>query len=161
MQQQDEMIISLILNNWYGQVKRTGELIGSLSDEQLMKETAPNRNRGIYLLGHLTAVHDNMMPLLDFGEQLYPALNEPFIKQPDKAVAYLPAAKELRSCWNNVNETLATHFNNLSPNEWLQKHTAVSAEAFEKEPHRNKLNVLLSRLTHLSYHYGQLAYLKQ
>lgn len=161
MQQQETMMTSLILNNWYGQVKRTGELINSLSDEQLMKETAPNRNRGIYLLGHLTAVHDNMFSLLGLGEQLYPALNAPFIKQPDKAVADLPAVKDLRMYWNNVNEALAKHFNSLQPDEWLQKHTAVSAEAFEKEPHRNRLNVLLSRLTHLSYHSGQLVYLKQ
>lgn len=42
-----------------------------------------------------------------------------------------------------------------------QKHSAVSEEDFAKEPHRNKLNLLLNRTNHLSYHHGQLVFLKE
>ena len=37
---------------------------------------------------------------------------------------------------------------------------ATIEEDFIKEPHRNKLNIILTRTTHLSYHTGQLALLK-
>ncbi len=36
----------------------------------------------------------------------------------------------------------------------------VSDEDFEKEPHRNKLNIIVTRTSHLSYHTGQLILLK-
>jgi len=35
------------------------------------------------------------------------------------------------------------------------RHTAVSEEDFEREPHRNRFTVLLGRTTHLAYHLGQ------
>jgi hypothetical protein len=43
--------------------------------------------------------------------------------------------------------------------EWLTKHNSVSAEDFAKEPHRNKLSVLISRAMHQAYHGGQIALL--
>jgi hypothetical protein len=48
----------------------------------------------------------------------------------------------------------------LQPAEWFNRHTVVSEADFEKEPHRNKLNLLINRTNHLSYHLGQLIYLK-
>jgi hypothetical protein len=47
----------------------------------------------------------------------------------------------------------------MKADEWFNKHTAVSAEDFAKEPHRNKLNVIVNRTNHTSYHLGQLVYL--
>ena len=41
----------------------------------------------------------------------------------------------------------------------FEKHTAVSEEDFSKEPHRNKLNIVISRTSHLQYHTGQLVLL--
>jgi hypothetical protein len=105
-------------------------------------------------------VHDDMLPLLNFGEKLYPSLSEPFIKSPDKAVSELPSAEELRVCWNKVNDVLAEKFTTLKPDEWFQKHNAVSTEDFIKERHRNKLNIIITRTTHLSYHLGQFILLK-
>jgi hypothetical protein len=54
-----------------------------------------------------------------------------------------------------VNEKLREGFAKFSAADWLQKHTAVSAEDFAKEPHRNRFAILLSRTNHLSYHLGQ------
>ena len=153
-------IIKLVNESWNLQLKRYNNLLDSLSDDTLMKEIAPQKNRGIYILGHLLAVHDAMLPLLNFSEQLYPSYNETFISTPDVKSAHYPSIQELKSKWNEVNETLAMHFNKLSSEEWLLKHNAVSAEDFEKEPHRNRLNVLHSRTNHLSYHYGQMVLLK-
>jgi len=150
----------MVLDAWYSKVKEVDILLHELTDEQLQKEVAPHRNRGIYLLGHLTAVHDRMLPILNLGEQLYPQLADSFITNPDKSKTQIPSAKDLRQYWENINSTLANHFKNLQTDEWFQKHNSVSAEDFAKEPHRNKLNILISRTNHLSYHSGQLIFLK-
>ncbi len=156
----NQLLVKMILDRWYAQVNNFDTILNALTDEQLQKEIAPNKNRGIYVLGHLTAVHDDMIPLLNFGNKLFPELNEPFIKSPDKSVAELPSAEELRASWSKMNEVLAQKFNSLQPDEWFEKHTAVSAEDFIKEPHRNKLNIVITRTTHLSYHTGQFVLLK-
>jgi hypothetical protein len=48
----------------------------------------------------------------------------------------------------------------MTAEQWLEKHTSVSDEDFAKEPHRNKLSVLISRTNHLANHIGQLLFLK-
>ncbi|MBA4057537.1 MAG: DinB family protein [Marivirga sp.] len=153
------LFTTTFLKAWTLQVKRINELLESLSNEDLLKEIAPGRNTGIYLLGHLTAVNDGILPLLGFCNKLYPDLEKVFISSPDKSGLSYPSIDELKESWNDVNEKLNQYFNSLAPEEWLTKHEAVSAEDFAKEPHRNKLNVLISRTTHMSYHLGQLIFL--
>lgn len=155
-----ETAVKMIFDRWNASIKNCDTLLDSLTDETLQKEIAPGRNRGIYLLGHLIAVHDDMLILLDMGEKLYPELYEPFIKSPDKTVMQIPSASELRSFWVNQCEVLKQKFDSLKLEEWFEKHTAVSAEDFAKEPHRNKLNIIITRTSHLQYHLGQLQLLK-
>ena len=155
-----QIMVKMTLDRWYTQIKNFDATLGMFTDEQLQKEIAPNKNTGIYLLGHLTAVHDEMISLLDFGNKLFPELNEPFIQLPDKSGAAFPATKELRASWQKVNEVLAEKFSKLKPEEWFLKHTSVSSEDFIKEPHRNKLNIIITRTSHLSYHLGQFILLK-
>jgi len=161
MKNQQEIMIKLSLDAWHSHIKRTDDLLAALSDEQLKKETAPGRNTGTYLLGHLVAVHDRMLPLFNLGERSHADLDDAFIANPDKSNKEIPSLDKLRGYWKDVNTKLATHFNALSADEWMQKHTSVSDEDFAKEPYRNKLSVLISRTNHLAYHFGQLAYLKQ
>jgi hypothetical protein len=155
-----DTILKMVFDRWNGSIKNWDAILNNLSDETLLKEIAPGKNRGIYLLGHLIAVHDEMLILLDMGEKLYPELYEPFIKSPDKAVSQIPTAAELRSFWAKQCEVLKQKFESLKPEEWFEKHTAVSAEDFIKEPHRNKLNIIITRTSHLQYHSGQLVLLK-
>ncbi|HWH63576.1 MAG TPA: DinB family protein [Ginsengibacter sp.] len=160
MEYQIELAIKILLDAWNLQISRTNELLNQLTDEQLEKEVSPGRNTGVYLLGHLTAVHDAVLPLFGISEKLYPQLEEVFIKNPDKSGLEKPSIKDIRNYWNDVNNKLSEHFNRFTPGEWFQKHTSVSEEDFKKEPHRNRLNVLVSRTNHLSYHRGQLVFLK-
>jgi hypothetical protein len=153
-------LVKMILHRWNASVNDWDELLNAISDAQLQNETAPGKNRGIYLLGHLIAVHDDVLPLLNFGEKKYPELNKIFIDVPDKTISEIPSESELRSIWNKQNEDLKQKFESLQPGDWFEKHNAISAEDFAKEPHRNKLNVILLRTTHLAYHTGQLALLK-
>lgn len=161
MSTEQEVFIKIGLDAWNIYVERTNKLFESLTDEQLQQQVAPNRNTALYLLGHLTAVHDGMLPLLGFRDRLYPSLQEVFIKNPDRSGLEKPAASLLRQYWKEVNETLAGHFSKLTADEWFQKHNSVSAEDFLKEPHRNRLNVLVNRTNHLASHYGQLVFLKK
>ncbi|WP_257669732.1 DinB family protein [Parapedobacter tibetensis] len=155
-----ETTVKMILDRWNASIKNFGDLLNSLTDEQLQKEIAPKRNRGVYLIGHLIAVHDLMIPLLDMGEKLYPNLQQSFFELPDKAVAEIPSAKELRECWIKHCEWLRQKFESLKPEQWFDKHTVVSDEDFAKEPHRNKLNIIVTRTSHLQYHTGQFVLLK-
>lgn len=149
----------MTLDAWHSQLKSTDSLLNKLSDEQLMQEVAPSRNRGIYLLGHLIAVHDMMLPLLLLGDAQYPTFYAVFVQSPDSAAADLPSIADLRTQWTATNEKLSAHFASLTSDEWFTRHASVSPEDFAKEPHRNRLNVLLSRTNHLSYHRGQLVLL--
>ena len=56
-------LIDLALRNWRSNVDRAGKLFGHLSQEQLLQEAAPGKNRLIYLWGHLTAFNDALIPL--------------------------------------------------------------------------------------------------
>lgn len=155
-----QLIIKPVLDAWFARIEAANKKFNSLTDEDLQKEISPGRNRAIYLLGHLAIVHDKMLPLLNFEPQQYAHLEEAFLTKTDRAVSDIPSAKELRAIWDNTNSKLAKHFNNLSVEEWFQKHTSVSEEDFVKEPHRNKLNVLIGRTNHLQYHMGQVALIK-
>jgi len=156
---QEELFVKMVIDAWNDQIKATNKTFDQLTDEQLMNEVAPSKNRGIYLLGHLAAVHDRMLPLLRFDDELYPELFPVFVKAPDKAVAELPAVAQLRAQWHTVNQKLNGYINNLPAADWFTRHANVSEEDFAKEPHRNRLNVLISRTNHLSNHRGQIALL--
>ena len=150
----------MVLDAWTKEIGATNALLEKLSDEQLMQEVSPTRNRGVYLLGHLTAEHDEMLSLLRFQEAMYPELMPVFMDAPDRTVATLPSLQQLRAQWNAVNDTLMEHMNRLSADEWFTRHANISEEDFPKEPHRDRLNVIVSRTSHLAYHRGQLALLE-
>ena len=155
-----QTMIKMTFDRWNALLKQFDDALNGMTDEQLQKEIAPGKNRGIYLLGHLVAVHDDMIRLLDFGDKLYPELYEPFITESDKSVSELPSAASLREKWKNISEVLNQKFSQLQPEDWFERHTAVSEEDFIKEPHRNKLNIIVTRTSHLAWHMGQFVLLK-
>jgi hypothetical protein len=157
---QTEISVKIILDRWDASIKNLTSLLENLSDAALMKEIVPGKNRGIYLLGHLIAVHDDMLRLLDMGEKQYPELYEPFIKTPDNVNTAMPSLIDLRKMCIEQTNYLKQKFDKLSAIEWFDKHTAVTSDEFKTEPHRNKLNIIVTRTSHLQYHLGQLQLLK-
>lgn len=155
-----DLVVKTALSAWDTQNTRVNKLIETLSEEKMLSEIAPGKNRGIYLLGHLAAVNDNLIPLLGFGEKLYPQLGPVFLSNPDKSGLSSPSLDELKQYWNRINATLLEHFSKMKSEDWFERHTSISAEDFVKEPHRNKLSVILNRTTHQSYHLGQLILLQ-
>ena len=155
-----ELVIKMLIAEWQKQNGRLDKLLETHTAEQLAAETATGRNSGVYLVGHLAAVNDGMLPLLGFGEKLHPELEAVFLTNPDKSGLEKPPLDTLKIYWKEINAKLEEHMKKMKPADWLARHTAVSEEAFAKEPHRNKLNIIINRTNHQSYHLGQLAYLK-
>jgi hypothetical protein len=147
--------IALGLKAWKTQIDRADKLLGGLSSEEVLREIAPGRNRLLYVWGHLTAIHDAMLPLLGLGERLHPELDIAFVSNPDKSRAGIPSHDQVRQAWNSVNRELSEGFEKMSWSDWLEPHSAVSAEDFAKDTSRNRFSILLSRTNHLSYHLGQ------
>lgn len=154
--QTDTLFASGFIRAWNTQAKEISAFFEKYADADYLKPIAPGRNRPIYILGHLIAANDALMPLLGFGQKLFPELEDLFIKTPDNPNAPIPSLSELRQKWETQQGVLNKHFSTLEPHQWLERHTAVTEAAFAAEPHRNKLNVLLSRISHMGYHLGQL-----
>jgi hypothetical protein len=153
----EQALVTSALSSWKSAVERADKLFSPLNEEQLQKEVAPGKNRLIYLWGHLTVVHDRMLPLLEIGPRLYPELDGPFLTNPDKTVAKLPPATEIKKSWDEVNNKLRVGFESFSADQWLMKHSSVSVEDFAKDPSRNRFSILLSRTGHIAFHLGQTA----
>jgi DinB superfamily len=156
----DEILSMTVLNSWKLLIGRFDKTLEQLTDEQLQRQVAPGKNRVFYLLGHLTAMHDRMFPLLGLGERLHPELDETYIANPDSVLADPLSATELRRAWAEINNVLIAAFEGFSLQDWLQEHAAVSDEEFAKDPSRNRLAVVMSRTNHASYHSGQAALAK-
>ncbi len=156
-----EISVKMALDAWKSQNEKVDKFLAEISDDELKNEIAPGKNSGVYLVGHLAAVSDNLFQILGLGDSLYPKLYELFLKNLDGDEAKNYSIDELKSKWNEINAKLTAKFDALSADEWFEKHASVSAEDFANEPHRNRLNVLLSRTIHQANHLGQLSLLKK
>jgi len=154
------VFIKMALLSWQTQVDRATRFINDQTDAQLLQEIAPSKNRGIYLVGHLAAIHDAMPEILGLGKKAYPGLHAIFVEAPDRSVEKIPSVSDLRQIWTAVHERLKNEFAKMPADDWFRRHESMSDADFEKDPTRNKMNVLLNRTNHLSYHFGQLRLLK-
>lgn len=157
---QKSLLTKMALNAWQIQVDRSTLFINSLTEEELAKEIAPGKNRGVYLVGHLAAVHDALPEILGLGKRAYPDLHPVFLEAADKTIQQLPSISELRQIWTNVHERLKKEFAEMPADIWFSRHESMTDADFEKDPARNKMSVLMTRTAHLAYHFGQLRLLK-
>ncbi len=102
----EELYLAVALNGWKGNIERADKIFSGLSDEEVLKEIAPGKNRLIYVWGHLTATHDMMLPLLGIGHRLHPEFDVVFISNPDKTQAGIPSVELVRKAWKEVNGRL-------------------------------------------------------
>lgn len=153
-----DQIIKQIVAIWSSRNKAFSDFFNKYPNEDYLKDIAPGRNRSVYILGHLIAVNDGMIPLLGLGEKLFPEL-EDFVSKPDNTFEIEVTMNELKEKWEKLNAKLSDYFTKMTTTEWMERHADVSAEDFAKNTNRNKLNVLLDRTNHQSYHLGQLNFL--
>lgn len=153
---QQQLFVKMALGAWDLQIGRAEKLFNSYTDEELLQELVPGKNRIIYLLGHLVAYHDMLIESLGLGTRSYQHLDEAFLKNPDKVGLKTPDAATLRQGWINVHAKLSDLFATLNADDWFKKHNAVSEEDFAKDPTRNRLNMIMNRTAHIAYHAGQI-----
>jgi hypothetical protein len=151
-----DLFAQTALNSWKINLDRLNKMFDGFSDDELQHQIAPGKNRIYYLLGHMAAVHDRMLPLLGLGARLHEELDQDFLTNPDRTIPDRIPAAALRQAWTKVNDTLTRAMEALPAEAWLEKHEAVSAEDFAREPLRNRMSVLLSRIAHVQFHTGQV-----
>ena len=110
----EQSVVATAVQAWTMNIERADKLFSGLSDEQLLRELAPGKNRLVYLWGHLVAVHDAMLPLLGLGQRLHPELDAAFLTGADRAVAELPSAATLKRQWDEVNTRLQAGFSSFT-----------------------------------------------
>jgi DinB superfamily len=152
--------VKLALHAWNTQLDRVTKFIDENPDDQFMKEIAPGKNRGIYLIGHLAAIHDALPEILGIGKKAHPELQAIFVQTPDKTIEKIPSMVELRQIWTTVHQRLQKEFEKMPVDAWFARHESMTDADFEKDPARNKLSVLLNRTGHAAYHFGQMRLLK-
>jgi len=155
---QSTQIVSQILNFWRAQNKSITAFYSKFEDEVYNNQVSPDRNTGTYLLSHLIATNDGLLPLFGLGERLFPKL-APLQSEGETSVDFKLDLQDLREKWERLNVVLNDAFSALTVTEWLQKHNSVSEEDFKLDPTRNRLNVLINRASHENYHHGQLVFL--
>src|SRR5258706_6548573 len=127
-------LIDSALRDWRSTVDRAGKLFGNLSQEQLLQEVAPGKNRLIYLWGHLTAFNDALIPLLGFGPRIHPELDLMFVANPDRTVPTILLGEDVKIIWQETSQLLGTGFSKVSVAGGLPKHSRVAEEDFLREP---------------------------
>jgi len=152
---QNDLAVKMILAAWMSGHEKINKALSVLPDETMDATYAPGRNKISWIIGHLAAVNDSLFSILELGKKLNENYYNYFTKNNSGIIP--PGIAEIRQYWQETATLLNKKIAELSTDDWFKKHSLVSSEDFEKEPHRNKLNVLLSRTTHLNHHYGQLA----
>jgi hypothetical protein len=151
----EELLVATAVGSWKQIIGRADSVIAKYTDEELDRRIAPGRNRVRYLVGHLVAVDDKLLPGLGIGERLYANLDAAYLTNPDGTLPDPVSTEELKKAWVEVHSKLTAAFEQMTAAQWLERHTAVSVEDFAKEPLRNRLAMLLSRTNHVSMHLGQ------
>jgi len=159
-QAQTRLVIDQVINYWENSAKAITTFYNKNDDEFYFKAVAPGRNRAIYLLAHMIAINDTMLPLFGLGDKLYPELT-PFAHSAEHAVPIVLDITELKVQWEALTFTLATNFRKMDSDIWLDRHSSVTEGNFLSDPTRNKLNVLIHRTGHQDHHKGQLVFLNE
>lgn len=148
--------LEIALLQWHANTKRTLKTLESFADENFHHQIVPNGNSPSWLFGHLADTDDMLIELVGIRTRLYPELKNIYHHEKGANQTGHLSKSDLIVRWKTIVDTLNHSFANMSEADWLSRHTAVSEEDFKKEPQRNKLNVLLSRVTHKAYHLGQI-----
>jgi hypothetical protein len=150
-------VLDICLLQWNMYNTRMQKVFDTISDENFQKPVTPNGNSPSWLLGHLVDTDDGLLELFGIGSRLHPELKTIYHHERGTNQSGHLTKAELRNKWNSISSKLESAFKSWSERDWMSRHTAVSEEDFKKEPHRNKLNVMLSRVEHKASHLGQIA----
>lgn len=146
--EQARLFTRIALNTWKATVGRFDDIVAASSDEELEREVTAGKSRLFYLIGHLTALHDRLLPVLGLGERRHMELDAEFGEERDPHRASGVSARRLRQLWTEVNAAVLAGMERLTPEQWLEKPPAAAAP--------NRLSVLLNWTDHVSLHSTQI-----
>src|SRR5258706_13995963 len=106
----NELLVEMVLTTWIKYIDKTNELMAGLTDEELLTEIAPGRNRGIYIVGHLIAIHHKMLPILGICPEMNPKLFDIYAKKPDNKSETPYTISVLKEKWDQQNKVLEDYF---------------------------------------------------
>lgn len=151
--------LDICLIQWNTYNTRMQKVFDTITEDNYNKPIVPGGNTPSWLLGHLADTDDKLLELFGIGDRLFPELSKIYHHERGQNQSGHLTKSELQSQWKAITTKLDKAFNNWSEAEWHSRHSAVNEEDFKKEPHRNKLNVMLSRVAHKASHLGQIAML--
>jgi hypothetical protein len=146
--EQARLFTRIALKTWKATVGRFDDIVAASSDEDLDRVVMPGRSRLSYLIGHMTALHDRLLPLLGLGDRQHAELDAEFSDERDAHRTIAMSASGLREAWNDVNAALLAGMERLTPEEWLERPSTVADT--------NRLGVLLNWTNHVSLHSEQI-----
>lgn len=149
--------LDICLLQWNAYNRIMQKTLDAISEENFHKSIVPGGNSPSWIMGHLVDTDDALLKLFGIRERMYPELAAIYHHERGGNQTGHLSKNELTSKWNAIVAELDRVFKGMSEKDWLARHMAVTEEDFKKEPHRNKLNVMLSRVTHKASHLGQIA----
>jgi len=147
----------ICLLQWKAYNARMQKALDSISAQKFNEPIVANGNSPSWLFGHLADTDDKLLELFGIGKRLHPELEKIYHHERGKNQTGHLSKEELSAQWKAITSALDKAFDSWTEKEWMNRHTAVSEEDFAKEPQRNKLNVMLSRVSHKASHLGQIA----
>jgi DinB superfamily len=147
----------ICLLQWNAYNARVQKVMSTLNEKNYFAPIMPGGNSPSWLMGHLADTDDKLLELFGIRSRMFPELEKIYHHDRNSNQSGHLAKEELNEKWKAVIAALDSAFNSMSEADWLGRHNAVTEEDFLKEPHRNKLNVMLSRVSHKASHLGQIA----
>lgn len=151
--------LQICLLQWDTYNKRMQKVLDGITESNFNKSIVPGGNSPSWLMGHLVDTDDRLLELFGIRQRLFPDLSTIYHHERGSNQSGHLSKAELTERWKKILAELDRAFQAMSEAEWMGRHQAVTEEDFKKEPHRNKLNVMLSRVGHKASHLGQIAML--
>ena len=151
--------LDICLMQWDTYNRNMQKALDSIRDQDFHKPIVPGGNSPSWLLGHLADTDDALLELFGIGQRMFPELAKIYHHERGTNQTGHLSKEELNTKWKAIVSELDRVFKGMSETDWLARHMVVSEEDFKKQPHRNKLNVMLTRVTHKASHLGQIGLL--
>lgn len=149
--------IEICLLQWDTYNRRMQKTLDSLPEEKYHSPIVPGGNSPSWLLGHLADTDDALLELFGIRTRVFPELAKIYHHEKGTNQSGHLTREELKQKWKVILAELDTAFKAMTESDWHSRHMAVTEDDFRKEPHRNKLNVMLNRVGHKASHLGQVA----
>lgn len=148
--------IEICLIQWDTYNRRMQKMLDALTIDHFNKAIVPGGNSPSWLMGHLADTDDALLELFGIRKRMFPQLAKIYHHERGTNQTGHLSKEELNTQWKAIVAELDNTFKSMSESDWHNRHMAVTEEDFKKEPHRNKLNVMLSRVSHKASHLGQI-----